>query len=47
VRADLLRRTGDHDRAAADYDRALALVDNEVERRHLTAMRGSSHERGD
>jgi predicted RNA polymerase sigma factor len=39
VRADLRRRTGDHSGAAADYDRALALVDNEVERRYLADMR--------
>ncbi|HEV8174754.1 MAG TPA: sigma-70 family RNA polymerase sigma factor [Actinoplanes sp.] len=39
VRADLLRRLGHTDRAAADYDRALALVDNDVERRYLTDAR--------
>jgi predicted RNA polymerase sigma factor len=39
VRADLLRRLGDTDRAAEDYDRALALVDNDVERRYLTDAR--------
>ncbi len=39
VRADLLRRAGDHRSAVADYDRALALVDNEVERQYLTTMR--------
>ena len=39
VRADLRRRAGDHPGAVADYDRALALVDNEVERRYLTRRR--------
>jgi RNA polymerase sigma-70 factor, ECF subfamily len=39
VRADLRRRAGDQPGAVADYDRALALVDNEVERRYLTRMR--------
>lgn len=42
VRADLLRRLGEHARAVVDYDRASALVDNEVERRHLAAMRAAS-----
>jgi predicted RNA polymerase sigma factor len=36
VRADLLRRLGEHRRAADDYDRAIALVDNDAERRYLT-----------
>ena len=39
VRADLLRRLGLAGRAAADYDRALALVDNDIERRYLTDAR--------
>jgi len=42
VRADLHRRLGNHARAAADYERALALVDNDVERRYLTDMRDKS-----
>jgi len=41
VRADLLRRLGEDRRAAADYDRALALVDNDVERRYLTDARST------
>jgi RNA polymerase sigma factor (sigma-70 family) len=39
VRADLRRRAGERAKAIADYDRALELVDNEVERRYLTTMR--------
>jgi RNA polymerase sigma-70 factor (ECF subfamily) len=39
VRADLLRRIGRPDSAAEDYDHALALVDNDVERRYLAAAR--------
>lgn len=39
VRADLLHRLGLAGRAAADYDRALALVDNDIERRYLTDAR--------
>ena len=39
VRADLLKRLGERRRAADDYDRALALVDNDTERRYLTGAR--------
>jgi predicted RNA polymerase sigma factor len=39
VRADLHRRLGQAGAALADYDRALALVSNEAERRYLTAAR--------
>lgn len=35
ARADLLRRTGQHDRARTDYEAALALAQNEPERRYL------------
>ena len=35
ARAELLRRLGRHDEAAESYRRALALVGNETERRHL------------
>jgi RNA polymerase sigma-70 factor, ECF subfamily len=35
ARAELLRRLGRHDEAAESYRRALALVSNEAERRHL------------
>jgi RNA polymerase sigma-70 factor (ECF subfamily) len=35
TRADLLRRRGDQDAAAAAYERALALASSEVERRYL------------
>ncbi|MGE5156437.1 MAG: RNA polymerase sigma factor [Betaproteobacteria bacterium] len=42
VRADLYRRVGDHPRAVADYDQAIALVDNETERRHLNQMRDAA-----
>ena len=35
TRADLLRRRGDQDAAAAAYERALALAPSEVERRYL------------
>jgi RNA polymerase sigma-70 factor (ECF subfamily) len=35
ARAELLRRLGDVDAAAASYERALALATNESERRHL------------
>jgi predicted RNA polymerase sigma factor len=44
VRADLLRRLGQRQRAAEDYDRALALVDNDVERRYLADARASLEE---
>jgi RNA polymerase sigma-70 factor (ECF subfamily) len=44
VRADLLRRLGERQRAAADYDRALALVDKDVERRYLAAARAHLEE---
>ena len=36
TRADLLRRLGRRDAAAAAYREALTLTTNEVERRHLT-----------
>lgn len=39
VRADLHRRLGDTAAAAADYDRALTLVDNDVESRYLADAR--------
>jgi predicted RNA polymerase sigma factor len=39
VRADLLRRLGERGRAAEDYDRALAVVDNDIERRYLADAR--------
>jgi len=39
VRADLHRRLGDMAAAQADYDRALHLVGNDVERRYLAAAR--------
>jgi RNA polymerase sigma-70 factor (ECF subfamily) len=45
VRADLLRRLGRHESAAGDYDRALALVDNDTERRYLAAARAEIEER--
>jgi RNA polymerase sigma-70 factor (ECF subfamily) len=35
ARAELLRRLGRHAEAAGSYRRALALVSNETERRHL------------
>ena len=35
ARADLLRRAGDHARAAESYARAIALVANDGERRYL------------
>jgi RNA polymerase sigma-70 factor, ECF subfamily len=35
ARADLLRRIGSHEQAAHNYRRALALVNNESERRYL------------
>jgi RNA polymerase sigma factor (sigma-70 family) len=44
VRADLLRRVGEHARAAEDYDRALALVDNDIERRYLADARAHLEE---
>jgi RNA polymerase sigma-70 factor (ECF subfamily) len=44
VRADLLRRLGERQRAAEDYDRALALVDNDVERRYLAGARAHLEE---
>jgi RNA polymerase sigma factor (sigma-70 family) len=40
VRADLHRRLGSVKAAIADYDRALGLVDNEVERSYLAGVRG-------
>lgn len=40
VRADLHRRLGDTTAALADYDRALVLVSNDVERRYLADARG-------
>jgi RNA polymerase sigma-70 factor, ECF subfamily len=40
TRADLLRRTGAHAEAAVSYQRALALVSNESERRFLTRRLG-------
>jgi RNA polymerase sigma-70 factor (ECF subfamily) len=36
------RQIGDGKRAAADYDRALALTANEAERRFLERKRGSA-----
>ena len=39
VRADLHRRLGDTAKALADYDRALDLVSNDVERRYLVGAR--------
>jgi len=39
VRADLYRRLGDTAAALADYDRALVLVSNDVERRYLADAR--------
>jgi predicted RNA polymerase sigma factor len=44
VRADLLLRVGEHARAAEDYDRALALVDNDIERRYLADARAHLEE---
>jgi RNA polymerase sigma-70 factor, ECF subfamily len=44
VRADLLRRLGERQGAAEDYDRALALVDNDVERRYLADARANLEE---
>jgi RNA polymerase sigma-70 factor (ECF subfamily) len=41
IRADLLRRLGRIDDAHAAYDRAIALTDNEAERRFLTSRRAS------
>jgi RNA polymerase sigma-70 factor (ECF subfamily) len=41
IRADLLRRLGRIDDARAAYDRAIALTDNEAERRFLTSRRAS------
>jgi RNA polymerase sigma-70 factor, ECF subfamily len=41
VRADLLRRLGDRRLAILDYDAALARVDNDIERHHLTTMRAA------
>jgi RNA polymerase sigma-70 factor, ECF subfamily len=41
ARADLLRRMGRIDEAAAEYDRALALASNDVERRFLQRRSGS------
>jgi len=39
VRADLYRRLGDTVAALADYDRAISLASNDVERRYLTDAR--------
>jgi predicted RNA polymerase sigma factor len=39
VRADLYRRLGEYGQALDEYDRALELVDNTVERSHLRDMR--------
>ena len=55
TRADLLRRLGRHDEAAAAYDAALALVGNAAERRFLEERRrslpapyaGFSHDAGE
>jgi RNA polymerase sigma-70 factor, ECF subfamily len=41
TRAELLRRAGDRAGAALAYERALALVSNPAERRHLEARRAS------
>ena len=41
TRADLLRRLGRHDEAAAAYDRAIELAGNAAERAFLTARRAS------
>lgn len=41
VRAELLRRAGENDSARAAYDQAIAACGNDVEREHLTRMRGS------
>jgi RNA polymerase sigma-70 factor (ECF subfamily) len=41
VRADLLRRLGRLDESAASYAAALALTDNEAERRFLERARAS------
>jgi RNA polymerase sigma-70 factor (ECF subfamily) len=40
ARAELLRRLGRHAEAAESYRRALALVSNETERRHLEKRLG-------
>jgi RNA polymerase sigma-70 factor (ECF subfamily) len=46
ARADLLRRTGERERSARSYERAIALATNEGERRYLqrrlTEVRNSS-----
>jgi RNA polymerase sigma-70 factor (ECF subfamily) len=42
ARADLQRRLGRHDLARADYERALALVKNEPERRYLARRLGEA-----
>jgi RNA polymerase sigma-70 factor (ECF subfamily) len=39
ARAELLRRLGRHAEAVQSYERALALVTNEAERRHLERRR--------
>ena len=41
IRADLLRRLGRHDAARGAYDRAIALTDNESERRFLATRRAT------
>jgi RNA polymerase sigma-70 factor (ECF subfamily) len=46
VRADLLRRLGRHDEAAAAYRAALDLVDNEAERKFLEGRLAGSIESG-
>jgi predicted RNA polymerase sigma factor len=40
----MLRRLGERQRTAEDYDRALALVDNDVERRYLADARANREE---
>lgn len=44
VRADMLRRLGERQRAAEDYDGALAVVDNDVEGRYLADARADLEE---
>jgi RNA polymerase sigma-70 factor (ECF subfamily) len=41
TRADLLRRLGRHDEAVAAYEAALALAENDAERRFLDERRRS------
>jgi RNA polymerase sigma-70 factor (ECF subfamily) len=40
TRAELLRRMGDDEAAQRAYRRAIAMADNEVERRHLEQRAG-------